>query len=180
MKKKGFTLVELLATLTILGIIMILAVPNITGMLEQQKKAAVKQDATKMMDALKVKLSVREGVRKPSNGKCVVFSLKSLNVSGDIINGPNEKPYLEFDSFIIMKRNGTNYEYYVRLVESKTDNKYYGIEDANYNSIIQNDNSMVKAFSSIIGITESDTAASIRTKNIISSHCSGGVEEFYK
>ena len=36
--EKGFTLVELLATVSILGIIMLIAVPNILGTVERNKK----------------------------------------------------------------------------------------------------------------------------------------------
>ena len=38
MKKKGFTLVELLAVIAILAILVIIALPNVMGMFNQAKK----------------------------------------------------------------------------------------------------------------------------------------------
>ena len=38
MKKKGFTLVELLAVIAILAILVIIALPNVLGMFQRAKK----------------------------------------------------------------------------------------------------------------------------------------------
>ena len=45
--KKGFTLVELLATVVILGIIMIVAVPNVMGILTRNRSNTYLEDAKK-------------------------------------------------------------------------------------------------------------------------------------
>lgn len=197
MKRKGFTLVELLAMLTVLGIIMIIAVPNITGMLAQQKLTVIKQDATKMMDTLKVKIATNEEIKKPSNNKCIVFTLKSLNTSDDIKNGPNGKPYTKYSSYIIMKRVNTQYIYYVRIVEKDT---FYGINKVNYQDLLKDDaDKNIKALtSSDYSIDQSEisimdqpnmteeqiAAGETQMVNLVrssaSSLCSGGIEAIYK
>ena len=129
-KKHGFTLVELIAMLTVLGIIMLIAIPNISGMLAQQKILGIKQDATKMTDIVKVKMSSNDSIKKPNNMKCIAFTLKYLNVSDDFTKGPNNNPYLEYNSFVLMCRNNTKYEYFIRLAEDNLTN-LFGINTFN-------------------------------------------------
>ena len=50
MNNKGFTLVELLAMLVVLAILMGIAIPNITGILANNKVNVMKADASKMTD----------------------------------------------------------------------------------------------------------------------------------
>ena len=131
MKKNGFTLVELLDMLVVLGILMAVAVPNITGILRANKLNVVKSDAIKMMDTAKVKMSTEKKIEKPGVGECVVFALNYLNDSEDITQGPNGGNYLQFDSFVVVTKRttatGQQYEYYVRLIEEVKGSKYFGI-----------------------------------------------------
>ena len=48
MKKKGFTLVELLAVIAILAILVIIALPNVLGMFRQAKENSFKEEAQKL------------------------------------------------------------------------------------------------------------------------------------
>ena len=99
MKKNGFTLVELLTMLTVLGILMVIAVPNITGILRSNKLNIIKADAIKMIDTAKIKMVTVNSKDKPTAGQCLVFALNYLNDSEDINTGPNGGNYLQFDSF---------------------------------------------------------------------------------
>ena len=47
-KNKGFTMVELLAAITILGIIMMIAVPNVLSIIDKNKKRTYVEDAKKI------------------------------------------------------------------------------------------------------------------------------------
>jgi prepilin-type N-terminal cleavage/methylation domain-containing protein len=55
MKKKGFTLIELLAILVILSIILTIAVPSITGVVNNSTKEAFKSDAKMVLKAVDYK-----------------------------------------------------------------------------------------------------------------------------
>lgn len=134
--------------LTVLGIIMMITIPNITGMVEGQKLLGIKQDATKMMDRVKVKIASDDDIKKPNNKKCIVFTLKDMNGSDDFTEGPNGKPYLLYNSFVAMCRNNKVYEYYIRLVEDNGTN-LFGINFINYATLINEDNNpngMIKSF----------------------------------
>ena len=137
MKKNGFTLVELLAMLVILGIIMALAIPNISGMIQNQKLDLYKSDASSMVEAAKMKASKDKYMAKPNDGDCIVFSLNYLDDNENIITGPNGGDYDQFDSVVVFARTGDKYKYYVRLVENYK-NKRIGIhllDSANINSL---------------------------------------------
>ena len=122
--KRGFTLVELLAMLVILGILMVVAIPNITGILGNQKVNALKSDAMNIIETAKVKIAKDTSVAKPQPNQCLFFTLDSLDDNDDFTNGPNGGVYERYESFVVAIREPgttagtTKYNYYVRLVET--------------------------------------------------------------
>lgn len=132
MKKNGFTLVEVLAMLVIISIIMVVAIPNISGMLKNQRLNVYKNDANSMVEAAKMKVSKEEMFVKPQAGQCIVFPLNYLDENDNIVKGPNGGEYNKFDSVVVYTRvddvntNTKKYKYYVRLVE-EYDGKREGI-----------------------------------------------------
>ena len=133
MNKKGFTLVELLASLTILGLLMIVTVPNVVGILSQNREKIYNEDAKKMISTAKYKLAgTNNGVVKPALNQCVVMSLGFLD-NGEYDNPPNEGEYLREQSYVVIKKvNGSTsgtyrYDFSVRLVE-KFNGSLYGID----------------------------------------------------
>ena len=83
LKNRGFTLVELLAMLVVLGILMAVTIPNITGILNQSKENIIKEDVNKMVDFTKVKIESKN-IKKPSKGKCLIFTLDYLDDNDEI------------------------------------------------------------------------------------------------
>jgi type IV pilus assembly protein PilA len=55
--KKGFTLVELLATIVVLGIVAAIATPAVLGVIEKSKKNAMVANARQMISATKTYVS---------------------------------------------------------------------------------------------------------------------------
>ena len=56
MNKKGFTLVELLAVIVILAIILAIAVPSITGILNSAKRSAFQADVKLIIKGIEYKM----------------------------------------------------------------------------------------------------------------------------
>ena len=139
---KGFTLVELLAMLVVLGILMGIAIPNISGILTNNKLNVMKADANKMVDTASMKFSKLTRNQRPKDNECLVYALNYLNDSGDINTGPNGGEYLQFDSFIVISREshaageGDSFRYYIRLVERKN-SKYLGMNFVERSSLSQ-------------------------------------------
>ena len=73
---KGFTLVELLAMLVVLGILIGISVPNITGILNQQRETAFIEEASKLLSTAQMMVSTKREVKRPKDGNCIVFSIK--------------------------------------------------------------------------------------------------------
>ena len=111
--KKGFTLVELLATITILGIIALLLVPTVTGVIsnfrndssENQKKSIVA--AAKLWGSdHRLELPTTEG-----ETMCVsVAELKNGYLEDDIVD-PDTKEAISDYVGVEIKRVGKSYEY---------------------------------------------------------------------
>lgn len=127
MKNKGFTLVELLTMLVVLGILMLVAVPNITGILDSHKTNVFINDASKMLDNAKVKVTQNKDLIKPKNGECVALSLQYIDDNKNTVKGPNEGEYNRYESLVLMKRSGSEYQYYIRLVEEREGKNPYGV-----------------------------------------------------
>ncbi|MBE6147597.1 MAG: hypothetical protein E7168_04615, partial [Firmicutes bacterium] len=75
--KKGFTLVEILGVLVFLGIIMIIAIPNVISILEKNRKTNYVKEAEKLVST--VKYEIRNQNNKPEEGEIVKISLSCLN-----------------------------------------------------------------------------------------------------
>ena len=56
MNNKGFTLVELIGSMVILGLIMLLVVPNVVGLLNSSRETVYVEDAKKLVLIAKAKV----------------------------------------------------------------------------------------------------------------------------
>lgn len=140
---KGFTLVELLAAVVILGIMTAFSVPSIMKVITKNRDRTYIQDAKKMVTLAESR--IRSGnVAKPAVDNCMIITMRGLQ-SGEFKKAPNGGEYNKDESFVFVKRTSNNtenmpqYEYYVYLVEKYGDNRYRGINlqkisnDANIN-----------------------------------------------
>ena len=100
MKKKGFTLVELLAVIAILAILVIVAMPNVLGMFNEAKVNTFVVDVQKIVDTSVTKFTSDS---LTNGGKSMFYS----SVENDILNTKKldiDAPGKEY--FIEMDRNG--------------------------------------------------------------------------
>lgn len=119
MKNKGFTMIELLATLVILSIIMLIAVPRVTTILSQNKKQTFINDAKKF-----ISLAEQEARKHSYQYDC--YTLNSTGHNGscynisttDIETSPYDAKYLE-SSRVLQCAVGGSYYYKVYLTDGK-------------------------------------------------------------
>lgn len=125
--KNGFTLVELLATVVILGIIMIVAVPNVMGILTRNRSNTYLEDAKKLSTLAEYQIrSGSNAVQKPATGQCIVMTLSYLD-NAEFEDAPNGGEYLKNVSFVVVKKEGNELKYYVQLLENYK-NTYRGVK----------------------------------------------------
>ncbi len=126
--EKGFTLVELLATIVILGIIMVVAVPNVTGIIYKNRSNTYVEDAKKLVTLAEYEIrSNNNKITRPGDKQCIAFSLEYLD-NAEFEDPPNNGEYLKNDSFVIVKKESGSLVYYVQLVEKfKGKETYRGV-----------------------------------------------------
>lgn len=114
MNKKGFTLIELLGVIIILSIIMLIAIPNITSVLEKNKKESYLADAKKLITQAEYEMRSSR-VEKPASNELVKITLSYLGIK-DVSKDPDGNSYSLTDSYVIIVRKEGYLEYYVNLV----------------------------------------------------------------
>ena len=166
---RGFTLVELLATIAIMAILMIVAVPNIINILDKNKKTTYVEDARKLVALAKYRLNSDINIKRPTfhanpygcttdctyDYRCVGFHYDTLVKEGEIEKGPEGGTYnlsddsnLTNGSFVIIKYTEYNKFYYgVQLVEKYTVNgvvSYSGIKYISDSSLLNKTDAIKK------------------------------------
>ena len=115
MKKRGFTLVELLAVIVILSVIALIAMPIILNIIEDAKKSSLKDTTYSLVKAAENYLSLEEihgkkiewKTNKITNEKYVSFNLnneediKRLNVKGKVPKKGRVEITSQGDTFVV-------------------------------------------------------------------------------
>lgn len=118
MKARGFTLVELLAVIVILGLIALVAVPAITGLLKSGKDDLAETQKLNVETAAKNwASSPQNAMSLPSGSDSICVKLSTLQEQGyidmDLKNPKTGKPYKE--GHVKIERKGKSLVYTVDL-----------------------------------------------------------------
>ncbi len=122
---KGFTLVELLAVVAILGIIMAITIPNILGFIDRNERTTYVEDAKKLIAIAEAEY--RSNTSLDTNP--IILTLDDLNAV-DIIDGPKGNEYNRENSYVIIydqPGGDVEYEYFVSLYETSDSGIYSGL-----------------------------------------------------
>lgn len=117
MNKKGFTLVELLGVITILSIIMLIAIPNVTSVLDKNKRENYLADAKKLITQAEYEIR-SSNIVKPETGQIFKITLAYLGTS-DVSKDPDGNKYDTTNSYVVVVRKNGYLEYYVNLVSTE-------------------------------------------------------------
>lgn len=150
----GFTLIELIATITILGIIMLIAVPNVISVVTKNKNQTYVNDARKFVTLAKYKFESDANIMRPTSTNCAVIMLSSVDRS-ELQSGPEDGTYgtdsnATDQSYVVIKYENSTYVYYVQLIETYSNKnnttQKKGIALMKYDDLVQIDakNSAIK------------------------------------
>lgn len=123
--KKGFTLVELLVTITLLGIISMVAIPNIVGVVKRNKDKTYIEDAKKLVSLAEYKFRSDTSISVPSGG-CVKMTMSYLG-DNEFENAPNGGVYDVNNSYVKIKVINNTYKYYVTIRENTSSTSKIGV-----------------------------------------------------
>ena len=119
MKKKGFTLLELLAVIVILSLILVIAVPSVNKYIKQSKEKAYNTQISTIIEAAQAYASANSGLLPRKEEFVVKITLGQLKSSGLIkeeVKNPNDDKYFDDALTIEIKKKGETYTY--DIVES--------------------------------------------------------------
>lgn len=112
--KRGFTLVEVLAVIAILSVLLLIAVPSITKVMENNKKRTFLEDAKRFLSVVESKMESDTSIEYPQDGGYIVFPLEYFNEK-DFNISPYGTTYSEKNSFVALKNDSSTMEYYVYM-----------------------------------------------------------------
>lgn len=140
--KKGFTLVELLAVIVILGVLLMIAVPAVQNVIKKTKNNATQKQAELFIDAAK-KMAI---IDEPTNDK-VIYKLSDLDSDVDTDR---------FTGMVVALKENGSYKYYIYLNDSVNKKTIGNNNDNNNNNDNDNNNNIFK-FASEDNINENVT-----------------------
>lgn len=134
MNNKGFTLVELIAMMVVIGVLMTITIPNISGILKKNRESIGVEDINKMVGNAQTKLESGKLV-KPEKGQCIVLTLSFIDANSDFQTGINGGEYARENSIVVVTKESvdpdnpssstTTYKYYIGLLEVKGGKSYF-------------------------------------------------------
>ena len=127
LNNKGVTMMELLGAMVILGILFGLAVPAITTVINDTRNKTYVDDAMKLVSNAEYALRKDNKIPKPTTTNCVLMTMVYLD-NGVFDEGPYGGAYEKNMSYVVVKKEGGNDVYYVRIIERLNDGKYRGID----------------------------------------------------
>lgn len=102
--KKGFTLVELLAVIVILGVLLMIAVPAVQNVIKKAKNNATQKQAELFIDAAKKMTIIDE-----ATSDMVIYKLRDLDSDVDTNR---------FTGMVVALKENGSYKYYIYLNDS--------------------------------------------------------------
>ncbi len=117
-KKRGFTLVELLAVIVILGVILLIAVPSVLSIIDGARSDSFLSTARMMVSGARTKAAADPAIVPATNLTATPLLLTELNLD-NIGKDPDGGPY-GANSYVYIVKDGTGLiRYFVTLQGSK-------------------------------------------------------------
>lgn len=117
MKKKGFTLVELLAVIALLAILTMIAVPNVLSTINNRRRNTFLLDAKRMVTKAEYLVSEDRTIRDTiKEGTPKTFTITELNIDGEF---PSDSDGLNYDinnTYVTVSFQDSIFKYCIKIV----------------------------------------------------------------
>ncbi len=110
-------MIELLATILILALLMLVAVPNVMSTIDKNKQDTYIEDAKRMLTLAEYEIRSNTSIELPTNGNCIVIKLNALDTSS-LDEAPEGGTYDFNNSYVAIARSGSSYLYYATITEN--------------------------------------------------------------
>ncbi|MBR3210495.1 MAG: type II secretion system protein [Bacilli bacterium] len=125
---KGFTMIEVIAAVTLIGIISIIVFPQVFGVVERSRKKIYVEDATRLLAKAQFVMNSKSNeIVKPNDRGILILGLDFLD-KDEFQNTPNGGEYLVDYTYVAVVNNAGKYYYSVMTVEKTKHGDYQGIE----------------------------------------------------
>lgn len=126
---KGFTLVELLATVVVIGVLILISVPNMVGVINKNKDSNYIDDARRMQSLAEYRFRTEDKDKIANEADCILYTLNNLNKNQEFDKTPDDdgsgsKKYDFENSFVVVKKVSNEYKYYVFLTTNDDKQMY--------------------------------------------------------
>ncbi len=117
--KKGFTLIEILAVIIIIGIIMIIAVPAVTKYIFKSNKSVYASDVSAFVESVRAEYEMKEYGTLLKDDEIMIVPIRHITFEkGD----SKSSPYGEYDlnkSYVLIVPERNAYSYYATVIDSE-------------------------------------------------------------
>lgn len=130
--KRGFTLVELLAVIIIIGIIFAITFPLITNNIKISEERAYNLQIEQIIKATK-DMIVKDLIEIPNNGESITIYISELKRNGLLsieMTNPKTKKIISNTSNVVITRTGNSYKYDVNIEDLNEESTTNQNEDA--------------------------------------------------
>ncbi|MGI6325333.1 MAG: type II secretion system protein [Bacilli bacterium] len=148
MKKRGFTLVELLAVIVILAVILAIAVPNVLGIIENTRKESFAANGKMMANAAKTIMASEPKYVPSASGKGRIIPLSDLNLE-NIDKDVDGGVYDEANSYVVVVNDDDTFRYFITLKGNK---RSIDLKE-NTDIVVDNDTTVTSPVIEVVGTT---------------------------
>ena len=151
MNKKGFTLIEVIAVIIIIGVMLLIAVPNVTGYIFTSRKSSYATDIHAYLETIRAEYLEREYGPLIEDDELLIVPIKTVVLEkGDSGQSPFGN-YVYDKSYVVVAPEKSGYEYYANVL----DDTKHGVMMISYSVLdrdeILDDASEIKAWTQYVG-----------------------------